>query len=55
MQVALALHDEVLRSALETNGGHVFKTVGDAFCAAFRTASEALEVALSVQRALLPS
>jgi class 3 adenylate cyclase len=55
MQVALARHDEVLRSALETNGGHVFKTVGNAFCAAFRTASEALEVALSVQRALLPS
>jgi class 3 adenylate cyclase len=28
MQVALARHDEVLRSAIESNGGHVFKTVG---------------------------
>jgi class 3 adenylate cyclase len=29
MQVALARHDELLRSAIESNGGHVFKTVGD--------------------------
>ena len=53
MQVALARHDEILRSTIEEHGGHVFKTVGDAFCCAFPTAPEALEAALGAQRALL--
>src|ERR671921_462791 len=53
MRAALAHHDAVLRSAIEAHGGHVFKTVGDAFCAAFSTAPEALEAALYAQRALL--
>jgi class 3 adenylate cyclase len=38
MQIALARHDEVLRGAIEERGGYIFKTVGDAFCAAFSTA-----------------
>ena len=53
MRTALARHDRILRSAIVAHGGHVFKTVGDAFCAAFPTAPEALEAALSAQRALL--
>jgi class 3 adenylate cyclase len=53
MRAALARHDEILRSVIEAHGGHVFKTVGDAFCAAFPTAPEALDVALAAQRALL--
>jgi predicted ATPase/class 3 adenylate cyclase len=53
MQVALARHDEILTSTIEDHGGHVFKTVGDAFCCAFPTAPEALEAALGSQRALL--
>src|SRR5215212_6724360 len=53
MQQALARHDEVLRSAIKANGGFVFKTMGDAFCAAFPTVPGALEAALSAQRALL--
>ena len=53
MRTALARHDRILRSAIEAHWGHVFKTVGDAFCAAFPTAPEALEAALSAQRALL--
>jgi predicted ATPase/class 3 adenylate cyclase len=53
MQRALSRHDEILRDAIEERGGYVFKTVGDAFCAAFPTAPEALEAALSAQRALL--
>jgi predicted ATPase/class 3 adenylate cyclase/Tfp pilus assembly protein PilF len=53
MQVALARHDEVLRSAIESNGGHVFKTVGDAFCCAFPTAPDALKAGLEAQRGLL--
>ena len=53
MQVALARHDEILRSAIEERGGYVFKTVGDAFCAAFPTAPKALQAALEAQRELL--
>jgi predicted ATPase/class 3 adenylate cyclase len=52
MKAALARHDEILRAAIETHGGYVFKTVGDAFCAAFSTAPDALEATLSAQRAL---
>jgi predicted ATPase/class 3 adenylate cyclase/Tfp pilus assembly protein PilF len=52
MQSALARHDEILRDAIEDQGGYVFKTVGDAFCAAFPTAPDALEATLEVQRAL---
>src|SRR5215218_7073236 len=53
MQQALARHDEVLRSAIKANGGFVFKTMGDAFCAAFPTVPEALDAVLSAQLALL--
>jgi predicted ATPase len=52
MQRALARHDEILQSVIEINSGYVFKTVGDAFCAAFASAPDALEAALSAQRAL---
>jgi predicted ATPase/class 3 adenylate cyclase len=52
MQSALILHDEVLRSAIESHGGYVFKTVGDAFCASFPTATDALAAALVAQRTL---
>src|SRR5829696_5669449 len=53
MQEALARHDELLRTAIEERCGYVFKTVGDAFCAAFGTATDAAEAALACQRALL--
>src|SRR5438067_4863045 len=52
MRLALARHDSLLRAAIETNGGHVFKTVGDAFCAVFGTASGAVDAALAMQRSL---
>jgi class 3 adenylate cyclase len=55
MQVALARHDEILRSAIGERGGYIFKTVGDAFCATFATAPDALEAALEIQRRLLSS
>ena len=35
MPAALARHDGLLREAIERHGGFVFKTIGDAFCAAF--------------------
>ena len=52
MAVALRLHDQTLRTAIETAGGYVFKTVGDAFCAAFTTAASALAAVLTAQREL---
>ena len=52
MRAALMRHDAILRGAIEGNGGHVFKTVGDAFCAAFATAPQALDAALAAQCAL---
>jgi predicted ATPase/class 3 adenylate cyclase len=52
MSKALARHDEILREAIEVHEGHVFKTVGDAFCAVFSTAPDALKAALEAQRGL---
>jgi predicted ATPase/class 3 adenylate cyclase len=52
MQAALARHDAILRQAIEAHGGHVFKTVGDAFCAAFSSAPNAVSSALDAQRAV---
>ena len=52
MQAAVARHDALLREAIEQHGGYVFKTVGDAFCAAFPTAPQALDAALSAQHIL---
>ena len=42
MKFALARHDMLLRRSIEQHGGYVFKTVGDAFCAAFSHAPDAL-------------
>jgi predicted ATPase/class 3 adenylate cyclase len=52
MSAALARHDTLLRLAIEQSGGFVFKTIGDAFCAAFATAPDAVEACLNAQRAL---
>ena len=52
MSAALVRHDEILRGAITHHGGHVFKTVGDAFCAVFANAIDAVGAALSAQRAL---
>ncbi|MGO8959554.1 MAG: ATP-binding protein [Streptosporangiaceae bacterium] len=52
MASALRHHDEIMRSAIESAGGYVFKTVGDSFCAAFRTAPAAVQAALTAQRAI---
>lgn len=52
MASALRRHDEILRSAIEDAGGFVFKTVGDAFCAAFSTPQAALHAVLSAQQAI---
>ncbi|MGC1380999.1 MAG: adenylate/guanylate cyclase domain-containing protein, partial [Candidatus Baltobacteraceae bacterium] len=52
MQEALRVHDRLMRDALNANGGYIFKTVGDAFCAAFATPESAAAAALDAQRTL---
>src|ERR1700730_14485738 len=52
MQAAIERHDEILRREIETNHGYVFKTVGDAFCAAFGRAEDAITAAIDAQRKL---
>ncbi|MDP9358179.1 MAG: adenylate/guanylate cyclase domain-containing protein, partial [Chloroflexota bacterium] len=52
MASAIVRHDALLRAVSETYGGIVFKTVGDAVCAAFPTASAAAEAALEAQQTL---
>src|ERR1700719_3216872 len=52
MRKALAAHDEVLRSAIETHGGYVFKHTGDGVCAAFASPRSAVDAAVAGQRAL---
>ncbi len=52
MRAALLRHDSLLRSAIELHGGCIFKTVGDAFCAAFASAARAVDAALAGQRGL---
>lgn len=49
MRGLLAKHDALLESTIRSWGGNVFKTIGDAFCAAFATAPSALEAALEIQ------
>ena len=52
MQIALTRHDLLVREAINSTGGTVFKAVGDAFCAVFLDAPAALAATLAAQRAL---
>ena len=52
MRIALARHDEILRACIAERRGHVFKTGGDAFCAVFEDARDAVHAALAAQLAL---
>jgi predicted ATPase/class 3 adenylate cyclase len=52
MQAAVRRHDELVRAAIAEHRGHVFKTIGDAFCAAFARAEDAVAAILVAQRAL---
>ena len=49
MEIALKRHDEILRKTVNQHNGHVFKTVGDAFCCAFAEALDAVRATLAVQ------
>jgi predicted ATPase/class 3 adenylate cyclase len=52
MQVALAAHDQVLRTAIGGHGGWLFKHTGDGVCAAFASPRSAVEAAVAAQREL---
>ena len=52
MSAALARHDAIVRDAIESSGGFLFKTVGDAFCAAFPRARAHSRPRSQLQRAL---
>ncbi len=53
MPLVYARHDAILRGAIESRGGLVYKVIGDAFQVAFHTAADALQAALEAQRQLL--
>src|SRR3954452_20410647 len=50
MRAALIQHDDLLRACIESHGGTVFKTVGDAFCAVFAEPRGAVETVLASQQ-----
>ncbi len=52
MKHAVARHDVLIKGIVEVNHGVVFKTVGDAVCAAFNTALDGLSAAVASQLAL---
>jgi predicted ATPase/class 3 adenylate cyclase len=51
----VARHDELVRNAIESNGGSVVKTEGDAFFAAFDDPAAAASAAVAAQRAVSDS
>lgn len=53
MTNSLARHDDLLRQVIEAKEGQVFKTVGDAFCTVFPTATHAVSAAMEIQGLLL--
>ena len=52
MADAIERHDALMQNAISAHDGYVFKRMGDAFCAAFRTAPDAIAAACDAQSAL---
>jgi class 3 adenylate cyclase len=52
MQAAVRRHDALMRAAIAAHNGRVFKTIGDAFCAAFSRPEDAVAAMLEVQQGL---
>lgn len=52
MPALLSRHNEILHACIRAYSGHVFQIVGDAFCAAFHSAPDALQAAVRAQRML---
>ena len=53
MAASLAHHDQVIRTAIDAHGGHVFSTAGDAFAVSFTSTAEAVAAALAIQLGLV--
>ncbi len=52
MRASLAAHDALVREAVETHQGWLFKHTGDGVCAAFSSPGSAVDAAVAAQRAL---
>ncbi len=52
MASAVERHDALMRGAIEAHSGVIFKTVGDAFCAVFADADDAIAAAIDAQARL---
>jgi predicted ATPase/class 3 adenylate cyclase len=52
MEHAVRRHDEIMHAAIGEHRGHAFKTIGDAFCAAFERPEDAIAAMLAAQRRL---
>jgi class 3 adenylate cyclase len=52
MEAAVRLHDTTMRDSIAAHNGFVFKTMGDAFCAAFHRPEDAGNAAVAAQQAL---
>lgn len=53
MRTALAIHDKILRFAVESNGGYIVKTTGDGIHAVFKTAANGVAAALAAQLGIM--
>ena len=51
-QLTLEIHNKILTEAIESNSGFIFKIIGDAYCAAFENASDAVKAAVIIQTRL---
>ena len=49
----MARHGEILETCIQARDGYLFQNIGDAFCAAFHSAGDAVNAALDAQRCLL--
>jgi predicted ATPase/class 3 adenylate cyclase len=52
MQDTVRRHDALMLAAIARHHGYIFKTIGDAFCAAFARPEDAITAILDAQRAL---
>ena len=52
MPALLARHHKILHQAIQSQNGYVFQIIGDAFCATFHSANNALRAALEAQLVL---
>ncbi|MEQ1821650.1 MAG: adenylate/guanylate cyclase domain-containing protein [Fimbriimonadaceae bacterium] len=55
MKKAIDLHNEVLTSAVEANGGRIFKSLGDGIAAVFESAHQGVIAAVYAQQQLISS